>query len=130
MSKRAINPTGLPVPATFSRAVEVAGGGRTVYLAGTAPIGPDGTVSSAHIEAQAEACFAKAQSILEEAGGSMDDLVFLNIYVTDMSRFDEIAPVRRKYLKGPALPAISAFEVRALVGSDWLVEIDGVAYIE
>lgn len=131
MPKHAVNPPHLPFPSTFSRAVAVSGNGKTLYIAGVAPVGPDGSVADDDdICAQGDTCFAKLESILGEEGGTMDDLVFLNIYVTDMSRFGELAPVRQRWLRGPVLPAISAFEVRSLVGEDWLVEVDGVGYIE
>lgn len=131
MPKRAINPAGLPPPPKFSRGVEVSGSGRTVYIAGAAPLNPDGSVAGVDdMQAQAAACYGKIAQIVEEAGGSMDDIVFLTMYVTDLSRLDEVQPVRDQYFKGPVFPAMSGFEVSALAGSDWLIEVDGVAYIE
>ena len=130
MPKKAINPSTLPVPPGFSRGVETSGGGRTIYISGAAPLGPDNQVSGDNLAAQAEACLSKIALILGEAGGSMGDIVSLSVYVTDISRLAEISEVREKYLTGPVPPAMSGFEVSALAGPDWLIEIDGIAYIE
>lgn len=131
MPKRAINPAGLPPPPKFSRGVEVSGAGRTVYIAGAAPLNPDGSVAGVgDMQAQAAACYGKIAQIVEEAGGTMDDIVFVTMYVTDLSRLDEVQPVRDQHFKGPVYPAMSGFEVSALADSDWLIEVDGVAYIE
>jgi enamine deaminase RidA (YjgF/YER057c/UK114 family) len=59
----------------------------------------------------------------------MADFVMLNVYVTDMSRMGEVRTVMGRYLTERPLPAISGFEVQALANPDWLVEVDGVAFI-
>ena len=59
----------------------------------------------------------------------MADFVMLNIYVTDMDRMGEVRQVLDRYLTERPLPAISGFEVAKLANPDWLVEIDGVAFL-
>lgn len=113
----------------FSRAIEVSGG-RTIYFAGQAPndVGVP-TVGIGDMAAQADACFRKLEALVGVAGGTMADVVMLNVYVTDMGRMGEVRTVMERYLTERPFPAISGFEVKALANPDWLVEVDGVAFI-
>jgi 2-iminobutanoate/2-iminopropanoate deaminase len=130
MPKRAINPPSLPEPPKWSRGVEVSGTGRTVYIAGAAPLDEHNEVAGDDLLSQAGACFGKIAKILEEAGGTMNDMVFVTAYLTDISRIGEMQPVRDAHFTGPVYPAMSGVEVAALADPRWLIEVDGVAYIE
>lgn len=131
MPRAAINPPGLPIPPSFSRAVEVSGPGRTLYIAGVGPMDDTGAVVGVgDIVTQADVCFAKIERVLAAANATMSDLVALTIYITDMKQLSAIKPVRERYLTGPVLPATSGLEVSALAGPDWMIEIDGVAFVE
>ena len=129
MPKVAINPPSLPAPPSFSRAVAVSGPGRTVYVAGIAPLDDQG-VAPADMRGQAEACFSKLDAILTSAGGTIADLVSLTIYVTDITQMPAVNEVRARRLCHDPLPATSGMEVAALAHPDWMIEIDGIAFVE
>jgi 2-iminobutanoate/2-iminopropanoate deaminase len=112
----------------FSRAVE-APKGRHLYFAGQAPNDATGATVEGGAAEQANACFGKLQALVEAAGGTMADFVMLNVYVTDVAYFGEIEAVYRRYFTKRPLPAVSLYGVAALLGPDWLIEIDGVAVI-
>ncbi len=126
MPKHAVVHPDLGTPPDFSRAVVASG--RTVYLAGQAPTNPDGTTAGDDAETQAEACFRKIRMLIEQAGGSLDDVVMMTIYLRDMADLGAVTAVQRR-LFTPPYPALSAFEVTGLVGRDWLLEIDAVAAV-
>lgn len=127
MDKRSLSHPDLADPSHFSRAVETIGG-RTIYLAGQAPIDADGQpVAVGDLGGQTARCLEKIAAILEAADASMDDVVQLTFYVTDISRFAEVQPVRDLHFHGPIFPAMSGVQVAALAHPDWLVEVDGIA---
>jgi len=105
-------------------------GGRTIYFAGQAPndVGV-ATVGIGDVKAQANACFVKLKALIEVAGGSMADFVMLNMYLTDMRMMGAVHEVIEEYFTEAPLPAMSGYQVAALGNPDWLIEIDGVAFI-
>ena len=126
MEKRALGHPDLPDPGHFSRGVETTGG-RTIYLAGQAPLDASGNVAAGDMAAQTARCLEKISMILEANDSSMDDVVSLTFFVTDISRFGETKAARDAHFSGPIPPAMSGVEVSALSGPDWLVEVDGIA---
>ena len=77
---------------------------------------------------QARAIFGKLQALVEAAGGSMADMVKLTIFVTEISRREEVWRARREFFSGN-FPACSLVEVSALAAPTILVEIEGVAHL-
>jgi 2-iminobutanoate/2-iminopropanoate deaminase len=96
------------------------------YVAGmTARSGdsvPDGEYN------QAKAIFAKIKALIEAAGGSMADVVKVIIYVTDITRREEVWRARREVFSGN-FPVSTLVEVRALAVPAIKVEIEAIAHI-
>jgi enamine deaminase RidA (YjgF/YER057c/UK114 family) len=114
----------------FSRALE-APAGRTIYIAGQVPTDASGaTVGPGDMTAQAEVVFDKIAALVGAAGGTMNDVVKVNVFVTDMSRMDEVRRVRERHFTESPYPAMTGVEVRALAAPDWLLEVEAVAVIE
>jgi enamine deaminase RidA (YjgF/YER057c/UK114 family) len=128
MPGREIQHPTLGTGAFFSRAIE-APLGRHVYFAGQAPNDVSGATVAGGMAEQADACFGKLQALVEAAGGTTGDFVMLNVYLTDLARFDEVQTVYRRYFTETPLPAVSVYGVAGLLGPDWLIEVDGVAVI-
>src|SRR3954452_16317926 len=109
-----INPPGVHTPqANYSHVTRV---GDTLYISGQLPLDPAGNlVGAGDPEAQAEQCYRNIQHIVEYFGGSLDDVVKITQYVTDISYRPLIAKPRDRLLgtPGPAstLVAISALAV-------------------
>ncbi len=77
---------------------------------------------------QAKAIFAKIRHLLEAAGGNMADVVKVMIFVTDISRREEVWRARREAFTGN-FPVSTLVQVAALADPSLKVEIDAVAHI-
>ena len=72
--------------------------------------------------------FTRIKSICEGAGGSLDDIVKMTIYMVDITKNAEVWRARREFFSGD-FPASTLVEVRSLAGPETLVEIETVAYL-
>jgi reactive intermediate/imine deaminase len=107
---------------TYSQAVKV---NHTVYLSGQIPlIAETMTVVEGDFAAQAEQVFKNLVAVCEAAGGSINDMVKVNIFLTDLSNFAIVNEVMSKYFNQP-YPARAAVQVSRLP-KDVEIEIDGV----
>ena len=110
----------------FSRAVRV---GDLVFVSGTVAWGPDGKlVGKGDVYAQAKQTLANIEGYLREAGASLKDVVRTRIYLTDISRWQEVARAHREAF-GDVRPASSLLEISRLAEPEMLVEIEAVAVI-
>jgi len=78
--------------------------------------------------AQAKQIFARIQRICEAAGGGLDDLVKMTIFMVDITKNSEVWRARREFFRGD-FPASTLVEVRSLAGAETLVEIEAVVYL-
>jgi len=106
--------------AGYSRAVRV---GPHVAVAGTTGSGPVGDIA-----AQTRDALRRIETALEQAGAALTDVVRTRIYVTDVSRWREVAAVHAQVF-GAIRPASTLVEVAALIAPDLLVEIEADAYV-
>ncbi len=97
-------------------------------VSGTAAIEPDGTVTTGGMRAQAARCLAIIEGALAEAGASLGDVTRTRIYVTDVSRWEEVAAAHAAVF-GSIRPAATIVEVQALVDPAMLVEIEADAVV-
>ena len=110
----------------FSRAVRV---GDLVFVSGTVAWGSDGKlVGAGDVYAQAKQTLANIEGYLREAGASLKDVVRTRIYLTDMSRWREVARAHREAF-GDVRPASSMLEISRLAEPEMLVEIEAVAVL-
>ncbi len=124
-----INPPTLPAPVGFSHAVRA---GQTVYLAGQTALGADGKISGVTIVEQFEVAASNLIAALEGAGGVAEDLVTLQVFVTDVSEYKgslrELGGVWRRRF-GRHYPAMGLFGVTELFDVEAKVELMGVAVL-
>jgi enamine deaminase RidA (YjgF/YER057c/UK114 family) len=105
----------------YSRAVRV---GPHVSVAGTTGAGP-----ADDIAAQARDALRRIEIALQQADAALTDVVRTRIYVTDISRWREVAAVHEDVF-GAIRPAATMVEVSALIAPELLVEIEADAYVE
>ena len=122
MSKTIISTTKAPAAiGTYSQAVRV---GDTVYLSGQIGLDPASMQMVDGIDAQIVRVFDNLKAVAEAAGGSLADVVKLNIYLTDLANFAKVNETMAQYFSEP-FPARAAVGVAALPRGA-LVEADGV----
>lgn len=105
----------------YSRAVRV---GPYVAVAGTTGAGP-----ADDIAAQARDALRRIEIALQQAGATLNDVIRTRIYVTDISRWREVAEVHARVF-GQIRPTATMVEVTALIAPELLVEIEADAYVE
>lgn len=110
---------------TYSQAVRVE---NTVYLSGQIGLDPNSMQMVEGIEAQVHRVFQNLRAVADAAGGSLDDVVKLNIFLTDLGHFAKVNEIMATYFHLP-YPARAAVGVASLPRNA-LVEADGVLVLQ
>lgn len=107
---------------TYSQAVKHQG---LVFISGQIPLDPESMeIVSGGIEAQIRRVFDSLAAVCDAAGGSLDDIVKLTIFLTDLGNFPQVNTIMGQYFSAP-YPARAAVEISALPkGVD--VEMDAI----
>ena len=113
-----------PQAGTWSNCLVVDG---VAYVAGMTAAGPDGAVSGEEYD-QAHTIFRKIKALVEAAGGTMADVVKVIIYVTDITRREEVWRARREFFTGN-FPVSTLVQVAALARPAIKVEIEAIAHV-
>src|SRR5881227_343475 len=130
MPKQQITSTKIRQPSGhFSHATMVEARGRIVFISGMTSRRADGTIAGiGDIEAQTRQVCENLKSAVEAAGGTMDDICRVDVYVRNMEHFESIHKVRREYFKS-APPASTMVEVSKFTSPDYLIEINAIALV-
>lgn len=124
MKKQAIQSPDAPQAiGTYSQAIRV-NGGDTVYLSGQIGLDPSSMQMVVGVEGQIQQVFLNLKAVATASGGSLTDIVKLNVYLTDLSNFEKVNTIMASYLDKP-YPARAAIGVAALPRGA-LVEMDAV----
>ena len=125
MSRTIISTTNAPAAiGTYSQAVKV---GDTVYLSGQLGLDPATREMVEGVDAQIVRVFDNLKAVAEAAGGTLADVVKLNVYLIDLGNFAKVNAAMANYFSEP-YPARAAIGVSALPRGG-LVEMDGVLVI-
>jgi enamine deaminase RidA (YjgF/YER057c/UK114 family) len=133
MSEREIiNPPELAKPRGFSHGIAVEGG-RLLMLAGQDASDTEGRIiAPGDLASQYEQVVKNLKAVVEAAGGTLQDVVKLNIYVTDRAAYREqlkpLGEIHRAYF-GRHYPATALFEVKGLFNTDAMIEMEGIAHL-
>jgi 2-iminobutanoate/2-iminopropanoate deaminase len=113
----------------FSHAIAVEAKGRLVFISGMTARRPDGSIAGiGDVEAQTRQVCENLKAAVEAAGGTMDDICRVDVYVRNIEHFEKIHRVRREYFNAPA-PASTMVEVTKLVSPEYLIEISAIALV-
>jgi reactive intermediate/imine deaminase len=113
----------------FSHATAIEARGRLVFISGMTARRADGTMAGVgDIEAQARQVCDNLKAAVEAAGGTMDDICRVDVYIRNMEQFAAIHKVRREYFREP-LPASTMVEVTKMTSPDALIEISAIAVV-
>ena len=127
MKKEVVSTNNAPAAiGTYSQAIKV---GDTVYLAGQIPLVPETmTLVDGDMRAQIRRVFENLGAVARASGGSLQDVVKLNVYLTDLGHFPLVNEVMAQYFREP-YPARAAVGVAALPKGA-AVEMDAIMVIE
>jgi 2-iminobutanoate/2-iminopropanoate deaminase len=113
----------------FSQATMAEARGRLVFISGMLAKGADGKiVGIGDPEAQTRQVCENLKAAIEAAGGTMDDICRVDVFIRNMEHFDKIHSARRDYFKAPA-PASTMVEVCKMTSPDALIEINAIAVL-
>jgi len=129
MAKTTLNPDGLPVPRGSYSLVNIAQPGRMVFIAGQTASDHDGkVVGVGDARAQTRFILEKIQRAVGAAGGTMNDVVAMSVFTTDVKYHRDINETRREVL-GTNFPTSTMVQVVALARPELLLEINAIAVI-
>jgi enamine deaminase RidA (YjgF/YER057c/UK114 family) len=131
MPKKQITSARLRKPSGhFSHATLVEARGRMVFISGMTARRADGSIAGiGDIEAQTRQVCENLKAAVEEAGGTLDDICRVDVYVRNMEHFDAIHKVRREYFTGVP-PASTMVEISKMTSPDYLIEINAIAMLD
>ena len=114
---------------SFSPAV-ITTGGRTIWLAGQTGLqDAKGKSLAGDFPAQARAIFAAMNATLKRSGGSLNSLVTMTVFITDVRYGDQFVKIRGEMFPDGKFPASALITVSALAEPGMLIEIQGVAVV-
>ncbi len=125
------NPASLCPTFGWTHVVSVSGG-KTVYISGQVGIDKNGeVVGKGDMQRQTEQAFENVRLALEAAGATFENVVKTNLYVVGLrnEHVPIIREVRSRFISAEQPPASTLVGVSALVGTDWLIEIEAVAVL-
>ena len=132
MEKRIINPPTLAPPRGFNHGILVTGG-QLLFLAGQDASDVEGRiVAPGDLVAQFEQVLLNLKAVVEAAGGTMPDIVKLNIFVRDRADYvAQLKPLRKVFRAyfGDYYPTMALFEVSNLFQQEALIELEGIAVV-
>jgi enamine deaminase RidA (YjgF/YER057c/UK114 family) len=133
MEKTIINPFGLARPRGFSHGILVTGGS-LLFLAGQTGSDAEGRIiAPGDLVAQYERALRNLNMVVKAAGGKMQDIVKINIFVRDrddyLAHLKPLGTVHKSFF-GDYYPATALFEISRFFQDEALIEIEGLAVID
>lgn len=133
MHKKILNPSSLGRPSGFSHGV-LTTGGRMLFLAGQTAFNSEGTlIAPGDLVGQYEEVLRHLKAVVEEAGGTMQDIAKINIFVQNrddyLAHLKPLGQVHKAYFSS-YYPATALFEVSRFYQDGILVEIEGIAVLD
>jgi 2-iminobutanoate/2-iminopropanoate deaminase len=129
MPKQIIHPRGLPDPGPSRAYSHGVRSGNLLFLAGQTGTDAQPQTGAGRFETQTRRVFERLKIILEAAGGSLDNLMTMTVFITDIRYGDEFVRLRGEILRGD-FPASALIGVSHLANPDALLEIQAIAALD
>ena len=114
----------------YSPAVK-SSGGTTIYLAGYGAFQDQAGKSYAgDFDGQVRLSFARMRQTLEQAGGKLDDIVTMTVFITDMANGTRFTQLRKEFFPEGRYPASALIGIKALARPEMMVEIQAIAVVD
>jgi 2-iminobutanoate/2-iminopropanoate deaminase len=114
----------------YSPAVKVSGGA-TIYLAGYGAFQDEGGKSYAgDFDAQVRLSFERIRQTLEKAGGKLDDIVTMTVFIADMANGTRFTQLRKEFFQQGRYPASALIGIKELARPEMMVEIQAIAVVD
>jgi reactive intermediate/imine deaminase len=121
-----INPKNVHWPIGYSHIAKI---GDTVHVSGQLPLDQEGKiVGKGDMTLQTEKTYENLKKCLESVGATINDIVMLRVFVTDLEEFQKTGEVRKKYF-GKYRPATTGLEISRLYFDDAMIEVEATAVI-
>lgn len=130
MKKEYLNPSDIyPPTAKFTQAIKVRGG-TLLFCSGIVGFEQDMTIARGDVVRQAEVAYDNLRRVLTAAGGTLDDVVKVTIFIGEdfTARRDALRDVRQRFF-GEHAPASTLVQVAGFASPDYLFEIEAVAVL-
>ena len=129
MPKQVIRPNGMAISPAYSHAIIKAG--TPVFIAGHVALDGSGQlVGEGDAKAQTMQVFQNLRSVLKACGGTLEDVVKITVYTTDLAHRAAIGEARASFFAAGQAPASTFVVVSSLADRRFLVEIEAVAVVE
>lgn len=128
---RHINPSSVSTPRGYSHSVEIdLGNCKMLFISGQVALDSAGNlVGKGDLQKQSEQVLLNMKHIILESGGSMDDIIKLGIYMTDVSKVQVFRDVRDRFINLQSPPASTLVQVSRLFREDILIEVEATVVI-
>jgi enamine deaminase RidA (YjgF/YER057c/UK114 family) len=114
---------------TYAQGIRVTGAQTILFLSGQVAYDKDGGIlHRGDFKGQAREVFRAIKAMVEHAGGTMDNIVKLNTYLTDVRYRADLMPVRQEFF-AKKTPASTLVAVTALAHPDWMIEVEAIAVL-
>jgi enamine deaminase RidA (YjgF/YER057c/UK114 family) len=129
MDKTQINPWTWQDRRGFSQAWKVEDGRTVIFVSGQVSVSDDGQLAhEGDFAAQTRLVFENLRTVLNQAGATLDDVVRLGVFLTDMARLPQYGAIKAEFFRGPQ-PASTAVGVTSLAMSGLLIEVEATAVL-
>jgi enamine deaminase RidA (YjgF/YER057c/UK114 family) len=114
----------------YSPAVKITGG-TTIYLAGQTGYQDDkGEMYPGNFDGQARVAFERMRKTLESAGGKLENVVTMTVFVTDMANGTRLTQLRKEFFQEGRYPASALIGIKELARPEMMIEIQAIAVVD
>jgi len=114
----------------YSPAVKISGG-TAIYLAGhTGYQDEKGETYPGNFDGQARVAFERLRKTLESAGGKLDDIVTMTVFITDMANGTRFTQLRKEFFQEGRYPASALIGIKELARPEMMIEIQAIAVVD